>query len=80
MTPRMARILLSIDREGVMKKHKLTTGQIAFVVGTRVALAAGVGLLVSRRLPPRVQRALGMGLVALGVVTTIPAARTLFTH
>jgi len=61
-----------------MKKHKLTTPQIAFVVATRALLAGGVGLLVSGKLSGRVRRSVGLGLVALGAVTTIPAARTLF--
>jgi sorbitol-specific phosphotransferase system component IIBC len=60
-----------------MRKHKLTTPQIAFVVGTRAMLAAGIGLLMADKLSNRARRALGMGLVALGAVTTIPAARTL---
>ena len=60
-----------------MKKHKLTTPQVAFIVATRAALAGGVGLLVSGKLSDRVRRAVGLGLVALGAVTTIPAARTL---
>ena len=61
-----------------MKKHKLSTPQVAFIVGTRAALAAGVGLLVSKKLPQDVRKRLGIGLVALGALTTIPAARTLF--
>jgi hypothetical protein len=60
-----------------MKKHKLSTRQVAFLVGTRAALAGGVGLLASARMPERVRRSVGMGLVALGALTTIPALRTL---
>jgi hypothetical protein len=61
-----------------MKKHELTIPQVAFVVGTRAALAAGLGLLVSMKLPPAVRTRLGIGLVMFGALTTIPAARTLF--
>jgi hypothetical protein len=64
----------------VMRTHELTTGQIAFLVGTRAALAAGVGLLISRRLPADVGRIVGIGLVAIGAVTTLPAARTLLDN
>jgi hypothetical protein len=60
-----------------VKKHKLTTPQVAFIVATRAALAGGVGLLVSGKLSARVRRAVGLALVTLGAVTTIPAARTL---
>ena len=45
----------------------------AFVVVTRAALAAGVGLLVSRRLTDRQRRTAGAALVGIGVATTIPA-------
>lgn len=60
-----------------MREHTLTTGQVAFLVGTRAALAGGIGLLVSSKLSANVLRAVGIGLVVLGAVTTIPAARTL---
>ena len=63
-----------------MRKHKLTTPQVAFIVGTRAALASGIGLLVSAKLPDSVRRAVGMGLVAVGVATTIPAVKTLLGH
>ena len=63
-----------------MTKHRLTTAEVAFIVGTRAALAGGIGLLVAPKLPDRTRRAVAMGLVALGVVTTIPAARTLLGH
>jgi hypothetical protein len=63
-----------------MRKHKLTTPQVAFLVGTRAALAGGIGLLVSARLRDSVRRAVGIGLVAVGAATTIPAARTLLRH
>jgi hypothetical protein len=67
------------EREGnSVKKHALTTPQVAFVVGTRAALAAGIGLLISRKLPQRARRRLGIGLVVFGALTTIPAAWTLF--
>jgi hypothetical protein len=46
-----------------------------FLIGTRAALAGGVGLLVSEKLSKRFRRMLGLGLVALGAATTFPAAR-----
>jgi hypothetical protein len=46
----------------------------AFVVGSRAALAGGIGLLLSNKLPVQRRRAIGAALVAVGVVTTIPAA------
>jgi hypothetical protein len=56
-----------------MRTLVLNLPTFAFVVGTRVALAAGVGLLVSRKLPAHRRRAIGAMLVAVGAATTIPA-------
>ena len=60
-----------------MRRHCLTTPQLAFVVGTRAALAAGAGLLLSGRLSKAARRRLGTALVALGALTTFPALRLL---
>ncbi|HEV8211359.1 MAG TPA: hypothetical protein VGP77_14615 [Vicinamibacterales bacterium] len=57
-----------------MKTMILDAPVFAFVVATRAALAGGIGLLVSERLPAERRRALGAALVALGAATTIPAA------
>lgn len=56
-----------------MKKLDLSFPQLLFIVGTRVALAAGMGLLLGERLPRRGRRSVGMTLVALGVLTTLPS-------
>jgi hypothetical protein len=50
----------------------LSTPRLGFVVATRAALAFGAGLLLSKRLGSR-RRPLGQGLVALGVLSTVPA-------
>lgn len=47
--------------------------KFVFVLGTRVAGAFGIGLLVSRKLSNSRSRALGTSLLALGLLTTIPA-------
>ena len=46
---------------------------LGFVVGTRAALAFGLGLLLAGRIPEDRRRAVGLTLVALGAATTIPA-------
>jgi hypothetical protein len=51
---------------------------LAFVVGTRVAMAFGVGLLVAGRIPEERRRSIGLSLIALGAATTVPAARAVF--
>ncbi len=60
-----------------MSQIKLTPRKLAFVVATRAALAAGIGMLLSGRIPPRVRRTLGAGLFAFGALTTFPAVRTI---
>jgi hypothetical protein len=60
----------------LMKTATLELPALAFVVATRAALAAGVGLLVSGMLTPRQRRSVGAALVGVGVATTIPAVRS----
>ena len=61
-----------------MNKLVLSVPTFGFVVGTRMALAGGVGLLLSSRLTESQRRAVGLTLVALGAATTIPAAMAVF--
>jgi len=49
-----------------------------FVVATRAALAAGVGLLLANRIPESRRRVIGLTLVSIGAATTIPAAMAVF--
>jgi len=51
---------------------------LGFVIGTRAALAFGLGLLLADRIPEARRRALGLTLVAIGVATTIPAAISIY--
>jgi hypothetical protein len=50
---------------------------LGFVVGTRAALAFGMGLLVAGRIPESRRRAIALTLIVIGAATTIPAARAL---
>ena len=52
----------------------VTLPELALIAGTRGMLGAGVGLLLSGRLEGGQRRALGWGLVAVGVLTTVPLA------
>ena len=61
-----------------MKKVDLSLPQFGFIVATRAALGAGIGLLAAEKLRFRNRRRLGKALLALGVLTTIPAALLLF--
>ena len=57
----------------LMKTVALDLPALAFIVVTRAALAAGVGLLVSARLSARQRRSVGATLLGVGAATTIPA-------
>lgn len=60
-----------------MKSVVLDLPTFAFVIATRAALAAGVGLLVSEKLSHDRRRRIGAALVAIGAFTTVPAAISL---
>jgi hypothetical protein len=57
-----------------MKRVDLSFPEFGFIVATRAALGAGLGLLLARKIGRRRQRAVGATLVAIGALTTIPAA------
>jgi hypothetical protein len=57
-----------------MSNIVLSPPLFGFVVGTRAALAFGIGLLLANRIPEPRRRAIGLTLVAIGAATTIPAA------
>ena len=61
-----------------MRNPTLSFPEFMFIVGTRAALAAGVALLFSDRLSRGQRRSIGAALVAVGAVTTIPAAMAVF--
>ena len=61
-----------------MRIKTLTIPEVAFIAGTRAALAAGVALLLADKLGASSRRAVGITLVAIGAATTVPAALVLF--
>lgn len=61
-----------------MKKFHLPAPSFFFIVMTRALLGAGVGLLVSDKLPRKRRKKVGAALVGVGVLTTIPALFALF--
>jgi hypothetical protein len=69
----------AVHEGGPMKKRvDLAFPEFGFIVATRAALGAGVGLLATSRLCRRTRLRLGIGLLSLGALTTIPAAFLLF--
>jgi hypothetical protein len=61
-----------------MRNLVLTVPELAFIAVTRGALGAGIGLLLSQKLDNTQRRAVAGALIALGIVTTIPAAMAVF--
>jgi hypothetical protein len=57
-----------------LTERAFTVPEIMLVAGTRVALGAGIGLLISDRLNKDQRKAAGWALLAVGVLTTIPIA------
>jgi hypothetical protein len=60
-----------------MRKLVLTVPDVIFIAATRGALGFGAGLLLSERFDDSRRRRVGLGLLAFGIATTIPAARKL---
>jgi hypothetical protein len=57
-----------------MIERKLTIAEIILIAGTRVALGAGLGLLLSSKLNNDQRKAAGLALTLVGGLTTIPLA------
>ncbi len=57
-----------------MKERGLTVPEIIQIAGTRVALGAGVGLLLGSRLNNDQRKSAGLALLIVGVISTIPLA------
>ena len=57
-----------------MKERTLTVAEIILIAGTRVALGAGIGLLISGKLNNDQRKAAGLALALVGGLTTIPLA------
>ena len=56
-----------------MKNLDLALPKFGFIVATRAALGAGLGLLASSKLRQKQRKRAGLTLLALGALTTIPA-------
>ena len=57
-----------------MLERKLTIAEIILIAGTRVALGAGIGLLLSTKLNNDQRKAAGVALAVVGGLTTFPLA------
>jgi hypothetical protein len=60
----------------IMKERRLTIPEIMLIGGTRVALGAGIGLLLAERLSDDQRRGAGWALLAVGALSSIPLVMT----
>ena len=57
-----------------LKERKVTLPELVLIGGTRVALGAGLGFLLTNKLSDEQRRAVGWALLLVGAITTIPLA------
>jgi hypothetical protein len=57
-----------------MIERNIGLPELILWTGTRVALGAGIGMLISRRLSKDAMKAAGLALTVVGVFTTVPLA------
>ena len=50
----------------------MTIPEIMLIAGTRIALGAGLGLLIADKLSPDARRGAGWALLAVGALSTVP--------
>ena len=55
-----------------MRQTTLRFPDLMLLVGTRVALGVGIGLLAATRLDDRARKGAGVALVIVGALTTVP--------
>jgi hypothetical protein len=60
-----------------MQSFNLRPRTFGFLVGTRAALAFGLGLLAASRIPETRRRRIGLALLGVGAATTVPAIQML---
>lgn len=58
-----------------MKEIALTLPQVSLIAGTRVALGAGLAMLLTDRMSDRERRTAGWTLFLAGAATTVPLMR-----
>jgi cation transport regulator len=57
-----------------MRNMNVSLPEIAFIAATRGVGGAGIGLLAGNYLKPGQRRTLGLALLAIGILTTVPIA------
>jgi hypothetical protein len=62
-----------------MRERSLTIPEIALIAGTRIALGAGLGLLVADKLNNSTRKGAGWAFLLVGALTTVPLAIDIIT-
>jgi len=62
-----------------LTERGFTIPELMLIAATRVALGVGLGLLLSDRLSKDERRGAGWALFAVGVLTTIPLAKSVLS-
>ena len=57
-----------------MNETRITLPELGLVAGTRMALGAGLGLLLADRFSPDQRKAVGWTLFLVGAISTVPLA------
>ena len=60
-----------------MKSYEVVLPELAFIAATRGLLGVGIGLLVSEQLRPDTRKVVGLTLLGIGALTTVPIAMSL---
>src|SRR4051794_22877209 len=63
----------------LMKQKMMGMPELILIAGTRVALGAGIGLLIGNKLDRNQRTAAGFALFAVGVLSTIPLMIEVFS-
>ena len=63
-----------------MKTATMSGPELALILGTRVALGIGIGLLLASKLDSGTRRGAGVALLGLGALSTIPLAMEVLSH
>jgi len=63
-----------------MIEKNITLPEMILWTGTRVALGAGLGMLISRRLSKDAMKAAGLALTVVGGFTTVPLAISILSR
>jgi len=62
----------------MMKETRISLPELGLIAITRGALGLGAGLLIANKLDKDQRRPLGIGLLALGILTTVPLVLEVF--